>query len=84
MGRSILFRVGAGIKTVTREYDHVPPTTILEGRGTQSASHVDIMGNFALIEDILRVAAGQGGEDLGGDRFYSNVPEWSERVQVPL
>lgn len=45
------------MKTYIREYDHAPPANLLEGRGTQSGAHVDIMGNFALIEDIIRVAA---------------------------
>ncbi|KAL6220945.1 hypothetical protein ACLB2K_008698 [Fragaria x ananassa] len=42
----------SGIHTYLREYDHAPPANLLEGRGTQSGAHVDIMGNFALIEDI--------------------------------
>ncbi|CAN4100072.1 unnamed protein product [Withania somnifera] len=57
----------SGIKTYLREYDHAPPANLLEGRGTQSGNHGDIMGNFALIEDIMRVAAGATGKDLGGD-----------------
>ncbi|KAJ9538665.1 hypothetical protein OSB04_031398 [Centaurea solstitialis] len=67
----------SGIKTYIREYDHAPPATLLEGRGTQSGNHVDIMGNFALIEDIIRVAAGATGNDLGGDRVYSDVFRWN-------
>ncbi|GMN36907.1 hypothetical protein TIFTF001_006385 [Ficus carica] len=61
----------SGIKTYVREYDHSPPSNLLEGRGTQSGAHVDIMGNFALIEDVLRIAAGAKGEDLGGDQLIS-------------
>ncbi|KAE8688466.1 putative phospholipid:diacylglycerol acyltransferase 2 [Hibiscus syriacus] len=41
----------SGIRTYIREYNHAPPANLLEGRGTQSGTHVDIMGNFALIED---------------------------------
>ncbi|KAJ0988465.1 hypothetical protein J5N97_006821 [Dioscorea zingiberensis] len=74
----------SGIKTFIREYDHAPPANFLEGRGTQSGAHVDIMGNFALIEDILRVAAGATGEDLGGDRVYSNIFTWSEKINLQL
>ncbi|XLS74202.1 hypothetical protein HN51_031067, partial [Arachis hypogaea] len=40
------------------------PANLLEGRGTQSGAHVDILENFALIEDIIRVAAGASVEDL--------------------
>ena len=67
-----------------REYNHAPPLTLLEGGGTQSGNHVDIMGNFALIEDIIRVAAGATGNDLGEDRVYSDIFRWSERNKLKL
>lgn len=74
----------SGIRTYVREYNHAPPTTLLEGRGTQSGAHVDIMGNFALIEDIIRIAVGATGEDLGGDQVYSDIFKWSERINLKL
>lgn len=74
----------SGIRTHIREYDHSPPSNLLEGRGTQSGAHVDIMGNFALIEDVIRVAAGASGEDLGGDQVYSDIFKWSEKINLPL
>ncbi|CAK9203653.1 unnamed protein product [Sphagnum jensenii] len=74
----------ASSSSYVREYNHAPPTNLLEGRGTQSGSHVDIMGNFALIEDILRVASGQSGDEIGGDRIYSDLPTWSERINLKL
>ncbi|KMS96102.1 hypothetical protein BVRB_002140 [Beta vulgaris subsp. vulgaris] len=74
----------SGMQTYIREYDHAPPANFLEGRGTQSGAHVDIMGNFALIEDIIRVAAGATGEDLGGNRVCSDIFEWSERINLKL
>ncbi|KAK4479546.1 hypothetical protein RD792_015063 [Penstemon davidsonii] len=74
----------SGIKTYVREYDHAPPANLLEGRGTQSGAHVDIMGNFALIEDIMRVAAGAKGEDLGGDQVYSDIFKWSDKIDLRL
>ncbi|XP_051119164.1 phospholipid:diacylglycerol acyltransferase 1-like [Andrographis paniculata] len=74
----------SGIKNYVREYDHAPPATLLEGRGTQSGAHVDIMGNFALIEDIMRVAAGATGNELGGDRVYSDIFDWSEKIKLRL
>ncbi|KAJ8751111.1 hypothetical protein K2173_016292 [Erythroxylum novogranatense] len=74
----------SGLRTYLREYDHAPPANLLEGRGTQSGAHVDIMGNFALIEDVLRVAAGATGEDLGGDRVYSDIFKWSEKINLQL
>ncbi|XP_011093787.1 phospholipid:diacylglycerol acyltransferase 1 isoform X1 [Sesamum indicum] len=74
----------SGIRTFLREYNHAPPTTLLEGRGTQSGAHVDIMGNFALIEDIIRVAAGATGEEIGGDKVHSDIFKWSERIKLRL
>ncbi|KAL2234818.1 UNVERIFIED_CONTAM: Phospholipid:diacylglycerol acyltransferase 1 [Sesamum indicum] len=74
----------SGIKNYVREYEHAPPSNFLEGRGTQSGAHVDIMGNFALIEDIMRVAAGATGDDLGGDHVYSDIFKWSEKIKLDL
>lgn len=74
----------SGIHTYIREYNHAPPANLLEGRGTQSGAHVDIMGNFALIEDILRVAAGATGNDLGGDQVHSDILKWSESINLRL
>ncbi|XP_072978471.1 phospholipid:diacylglycerol acyltransferase 1 [Typha angustifolia] len=74
----------SGIKTYIREYDHAPPANLLEGRGTQSGMHVDIMGNFALLEDIIRVAAGASGDDLGGDQVYSEIFKWSKKINLQL
>ncbi|XLS74207.1 hypothetical protein HN51_031072 [Arachis hypogaea] len=59
---------GVGIPT---EYEDAAPANLLEGRGTQSGAHVDILENFALIEDIIRVAAGASVEDLGRHRVHS-------------
>ncbi|GJZ46967.1 phospholipid:diacylglycerol acyltransferase 1-like protein [Tanacetum coccineum] len=74
----------SGIKTYVREYDHNPPSNLLEGRGTESGAHVDILGNFQLLEDVLRVATGASGEDLGGDRVYTNIFKWSEKINLKL
>ncbi|GKD06563.1 phospholipid:diacylglycerol acyltransferase 1-like protein, partial [Tanacetum coccineum] len=74
----------SGIKTYVREYDHNPPSNLLEGRGTESGAHVDILGNFQLLEDVLRVATGASGEDFGGDRIYTNIFKWSEKINLKL
>ncbi|KAK9153806.1 hypothetical protein Sjap_001286 [Stephania japonica] len=58
----------SGSPTRIREYRHKAPANLFEGRGFESGAHVDILGNVAMIEDIMRVAAG---EELGGDRIYS-------------
>lgn len=74
----------SGSQTYVREYDHAPPANLLEGRGTQSGAHVDIMGNFALIEDVIRIAAGATGDELGGDQVHSGIFEWSEKINLEL
>lgn len=72
------------ISTYIREYKHQAPANLLEGRGLASSAHVDIMGNVALVEDILRVAAGASGVELGGDKIYSNIVEMSKKVSIQL
>ncbi|KAF8396479.1 hypothetical protein HHK36_018102 [Tetracentron sinense] len=74
----------SGIATYIREYQHKPPASLLEGRGLESGAHVDIMGNVALIEDIMRVAAGTTGAEIGGDRIYSDILRMSERISLRL
>ncbi|KAL5716775.1 phospholipid:diacylglycerol acyltransferase [Ranunculus cassubicifolius] len=74
----------SGSATYVREYQHKPPSSFLEGRGIESGGHVDIMGNVGLIEDIMRVAAGATGEELGGDRIYSDIMKMSERINLAL
>ncbi|KAE8690437.1 putative phospholipid:diacylglycerol acyltransferase 2 [Hibiscus syriacus] len=74
----------SGIQTYVREYNHSPPANLLEGRGTLSGAHVDIMGNFALIEDVIRIAAGASGKELGGDQVYSKIFNWSKKINLEL
>ncbi|KAK9127624.1 hypothetical protein Syun_016421 [Stephania yunnanensis] len=71
----------SGSPTRIREYQHKAPANLLEGRGFESGAHVDILGNVAMIEDIMRVAAG---EELGGDRIYSDILSMSEQVNIRL
>lgn len=74
----------SGIATYIREFNHKPPSSLLEGRGVESGAHVDIMGNVGLIEDVLRVAAGANGAELGGDRIYSDIMKMSEKIKLGL
>lgn len=74
----------SGITTYIREYQHKPPGSLLEGRGLESGAHVDIMGNVALIEDVLRVAAGATGSEIGSDRIYSDINQMSDRINLRL
>ena len=52
--------------------------TIPRGGGT-TADHVDVLGNTALNELILKVATGVGSEVE--DSFVSNIREYAKRVQ---
>ena len=45
---------------------------------------MDIMGNLALIDDVLRVAAGASGAEIGGDKLYSDIFRMSERINLRL
>ncbi|XP_010541303.1 PREDICTED: putative phospholipid:diacylglycerol acyltransferase 2 isoform X1 [Tarenaya hassleriana] len=74
----------SGMETYVREYKHKPPGSLWEGRGMESGAHVDIMGNFGLIEDVLMIAGGASGREIGGDRVYSDVMKLSERINVRL
>ncbi|XP_065866789.1 putative phospholipid:diacylglycerol acyltransferase 2 isoform X2 [Euphorbia lathyris] len=74
----------SGSRAFIREYKHKPPSSLLEGRGIESGSHVDIMGNFGFIEDVLRVAAGATGPEIGGDRIHSDILRMSEKVKLQL
>ncbi|KAL9370525.1 hypothetical protein Peur_035665 [Populus x canadensis] len=74
----------SGISTYIREYRHEPPASLLEGRGLESGAHVDIMGNLALIDDVLRAAAGASGAEIGGDKVFSDIFRMSERINLRL
>lgn len=74
----------SGSATYVREYRHKPPSSMFEGRGLESAGHVDILGNVALIEDVLRIAAGATGSELGGDKINSDLLKMCDRVNIPL
>lgn len=75
----------SGMATYIREYQHKQPGSFREGRGLESgASASNIMGNFALVEDVLRVAAGASGADIGGDRIFSDIMRMSDRINLTL
>ncbi|CAG8725284.1 3101_t:CDS:2, partial [Racocetra persica] len=70
----------AGIKVITREFEHeVGPGLNIRG-GAKTADHVDILGNYAITEDILRIASGHA-EELK-DRITSNILEYAARVDI--
>jgi phospholipid:diacylglycerol acyltransferase len=75
------------VKVVTREFQHTL-SSFLEARqagldvlrgGVNTADHVDIMGNFLLLEDIIRIATGNTTLE---NRIYSNVEEISAKINL--
>ncbi|CAG8496425.1 5614_t:CDS:10 [Ambispora gerdemannii] len=70
----------AGIKVITREFVHsTTPSLDLRG-GSKTADHVDILGNYAVTEDVLRVASGYS--DSIENNIHSNIEKYSERVEL--
>ncbi|XP_027348469.1 putative phospholipid:diacylglycerol acyltransferase 2 [Abrus precatorius] len=74
----------SGMATYIREYKHKQPSSLLDGKGLESGASSNIMGNVALIEDVLRVAAGATGADIGGDRIFSDIMWMSKRINLKL
>ncbi|KAJ0969203.1 hypothetical protein J5N97_022080 [Dioscorea zingiberensis] len=74
----------SGLPTYVREYWHRPPSNLLGGRGKESGAHVDILGNAAIIEDIMRVAAGANADEIGGDQILSDIMKISEHIKLHL
>ncbi|CAB4430161.1 unnamed protein product [Rhizophagus irregularis] len=70
----------AGIKVITREFQHqVGPPLDLRG-GENTADHVDILGNYELTKDILKIASGSV-NDLE-DRITSAIREFAAKVKL--
>ncbi|KAH9940368.1 phospholipid:diacylglycerol acyltransferase [Epithele typhae] len=68
----------AGIRVTTVELPHNPVSTVPRGGGL-SGEHVDVLGNTALNEIILKVATGAA--DDVQDHFVSNIREYAKRVR---
>lgn len=67
------------VKTVVREYSHNPSKSFLDIReGAGTAEHVNILGNFSLISDILEICAGAELKD----KIISNLPEHIKEIDA--
>ncbi|TPX45836.1 hypothetical protein SeLEV6574_g03615 [Synchytrium endobioticum] len=58
--------------------EEVKSRTLVYQKNAGAADHVDILGNHKVLEDILRIASGNG-EDLD-DAFWSNILEIARRI----
>ncbi|RZB74939.1 putative phospholipid:diacylglycerol acyltransferase 2 isoform X2 [Glycine soja] len=74
----------SGTATYTIEYQLKQPGGLIDRRGLENGASSNIMGNAALIEDVLLVAAGATGVDIGGDRIFSDIMRMSERINLRL
>lgn len=70
----------AGIKTYIREYRH--KSSLMKGirGGPDTSEHVDILGNYNLTADILKICCGEGDEIE--DEIVSNIKELSDEIDA--
>lgn len=69
----------SGLEVRTREYVHDPVSILYDPRGgPATADHVDIMGNHALIRDLLLIAARE--YDLVPENISSRILDIADRV----
>ena len=69
----------SGVRTVIREYPHLPASVVVHPRGVPTtADHVDIMGNYELIADILAIVADTPVEE----RILSQLPQFAAKIQL--
>jgi len=69
------------IRVITREFEHEIGSTMDLRGGSKTADHVDIMGNYALTEDVLKIASGFHDEEIN-DRVHSKIREYADRVKL--
>ncbi|KAJ2889572.1 phospholipid:diacylglycerol acyltransferase, partial [Coemansia aciculifera] len=71
-----------GVRVVTREFLHNPLAAFKDIRGGAGASdHINILGNYDVTADMLRIVAGRG--HLVEDQFSSDILKYAERVDIP-
>ncbi|KAF7823299.1 putative phospholipid:diacylglycerol acyltransferase 2 [Senna tora] len=76
----------SGVSAFVREFRHKQQPSMFHGvRDMESTgAHINVMGNFGLVEDVLRVAAGATGAEIGGDRIFSDIIRMSEKIHLRL
>ncbi|KAI9202233.1 Lecithin:cholesterol acyltransferase-domain-containing protein [Polychytrium aggregatum] len=73
-----------GAKIVTREHLDRTDTGVTSFRGGPNcSSHTELLGNHAVIEDLLLIVSGHDTEDKLSDQFISEIREISRRVRLP-
>ncbi len=68
---------------ITREYEHKPCSIVRDLRGgPETADHVDIMGNYELTADVLRIVSNSE-DQLVGNRIISHIKKYAAQVVLP-
>jgi phospholipid:diacylglycerol acyltransferase len=75
----------SNLSVVTREARHSPRDFLLGGTldprgGDGSADHVDILMNAGVLEDVIAIVSGRGGEL--SDKIFSRIREIAARVEI--
>lgn len=70
------------VKTVVREYKHSPVALVRDVRGgPDTGDHVDILGNYEMTVDILKIVSGNQDQEVE-ERIYSNLKKISSRIEL--
>jgi len=70
------------VTCINREYQHIPLSLLQDIRGgPYTADHVDIMGNYHLNEDVIRIVSGK--QEEVEERILSPIREFSAKVKIP-
>lgn len=74
------------VKVICREYEHKPTGGIGDLRnGPKAGDHIDILGNYELISDILKIVSHNNyttkeSSSLPCDRIYSDIEEIAKKI----
>eukprot|EP01101_Sappina_pedata_P000742 TRINITY_DN10932_c0_g1_i1.p1 TRINITY_DN10932_c0_g1~~TRINITY_DN10932_c0_g1_i1.p1 ORF type:complete len:705 (-),score=283.23 TRINITY_DN10932_c0_g1_i1:54-2168(-) len=69
------------MNTVNKEYKHNPSSLLEDFRGGhETGDHVDILGNYELNEDIIKIACGM--DHQVEERIISNLPKYAAKIDL--
>lgn len=72
----------SGVQSVVKEYEFDASTPLYEMRGgKRAADHINIMGNYELIEDLVLIVTGH--QDKVKERIVSDIDMIAKRIAIP-
>jgi len=79
----------AGVPVVLREYQtkkgqYEDPLDAVRGAGADTAGHIDMLGNHALLSDLLAIAAGRTDTHPVERRVVSAISELTREIDERL